>query len=124
MNPKRCILLVDDDEVILEIGMMMLEKLGHMVLGAKSGAEALSIYKEHGTIINLVLLDLNMPGERGAETFKKIREIDPDAKVILSTGAGETQEVLELKNLGCLGMIRKPFSIEDLSNTLALLNPY
>src|SRR5512139_4058128 len=66
---------VDDDEVILDIGTMMLEKLGHKVLGAKSGAEAVSIYKENKNIIDLVLFDLNMPVEGGEETFKKIREI-------------------------------------------------
>lgn len=119
MNPKRCVLLVDDDESIVEIGTMMLVKLGYKVLGAKSGAEALSIYKESGGNIDLVLLDLNMPVERGAETFKKIRAIDPDARVLLLTGSVETQEMMELKKIGCRGMIQKPFSMEVLSKKLS-----
>ena len=119
MNPKRCVLLVDDDEGILEIGMEMLEMLGNRVFGAKSGAEAVSIFKEHANNIDLVLLDLNMPVERGGETFIKIRKIDPDARVILSTGSGETEEVQELMKLGCRGMIHKPFSVKELSKKLA-----
>ena len=119
MNPKRCVLLVDDDESIVEIGTMMIVKLGYIVLGAKSGAEALSIYTKSGGNVDIVLLDLNMPVERGGETFKKIREIDPDAKVLLLTGSVETQEMMELKKIGCRGMIQKPFSMEVLSKKLS-----
>ena len=119
MNPKGCVLLVDDDDSIVEIGTLMLEKLGYKVLGAKSGAEALSIYKESGGNIDLVLLDLNMPVERGGETFKKIRAIDPDARVLLLTGSVETQEMMELRKLGCRGMIQKPFSMDELSKKLS-----
>jgi CheY-like chemotaxis protein len=120
MNPKGCILLVDDEEVVLDIGMMMIEKLGYKALGARSSAEAVRIYKEKGKDIDIVLLDLNMPVEGGGETFKKIREIDPVAKVILSTGSVETEEVLELKKLGCRGMLQKPFGLKALAEKIGL----
>lgn len=115
MNSKsKCILVVDDDEVVLDVGTMMLEKIGYQVLRAKNGAEAVQIFKQNGSEIDLVLLDLNLPGESGADTFNKIREIDRDARVILSTGYNETQAVLELMDLGCRGILQKPFSMEKL----------
>ena len=113
----RCILLVDDEEVILDVGTMMLEKIGYQVLGARNSAEAVEIFKQNE--IDLILLDLKLPDESGAETFKKIRAIDPDARVILSTGYNETQEVFELMNLGCRGMLQKPFSLERLFEKVA-----
>jgi two-component system cell cycle sensor histidine kinase/response regulator CckA len=119
MGRSRCILLVDDEEVILDVGTMMLEKIGYQVLGARNSAEAVEIFKQSGNEIDLVLLDLKLPDESGAETFKKIRAIDPDARVILSTGYNETQEVFELMDLGCLGMLQKPFSLERLFEKVA-----
>ena len=116
---SSCILLVDDEEVILDVGTMMLEKIGYQVLGAKNSAEAVEIFKRSGNEIDLVLLDLKLPDESGAETFKKIRAIDPDARVILSTGYNETQEVSELIDLGCRGMLQKPFSLEKLFEAVA-----
>jgi two-component system cell cycle sensor histidine kinase/response regulator CckA len=114
---SRCILLVDDEEVVLDVGTMMLEKIGYQVLGARNSAEAVEIFKQNE--IDLILLDLKLPDESGAETFKKIRAIDPDARVILSTGYNETQEVFELMNLGCRGMLQKPFSLERLFEKVA-----
>jgi two-component system cell cycle sensor histidine kinase/response regulator CckA len=119
MGRSRCILLVDDEEVILDVGTMMLEKIGYQVLGARNSAEAVEIFKQSGNEIDLVLLDLKLPDESGAETFKKIRAIDPDARVILSTGYNETQEVFELMDLGCRGMLQKPFSLERLFEKVA-----
>jgi DNA-binding NtrC family response regulator len=109
---SKCVLLVDDDEVVLDVGTMMLERVGYQVLGARNSAEAVEIFKQNE--IDLVLLDLKLPDQSGAYTFNKIREIDPDARVILSTGYNETQEVFDLMDLGCLGMLQKPFSMEKL----------
>jgi two-component system cell cycle sensor histidine kinase/response regulator CckA len=119
MGRSKCVLLVDDEEVILDVGTMMLEKIGYQVLGARNSAEAVEIFKQSGNEIDLVLLDLKLPDESGAETFKKIRAIDPDARVILSTGYNETQEVFELMDLGCRGMLQKPFSLERLFEKIA-----
>ena len=116
---SRCILLVDGEEVILDVGTMMLEKIGYQVIGARNSAEAVEIFKQNGNEIDLVLLDLNLPDESGADTFKKIREIDPDARVILSTGYNKTQEVFDLMDLGCRGMLQKPFSLEKLFEKVA-----
>jgi two-component system cell cycle sensor histidine kinase/response regulator CckA len=68
MGRSRCILLVDDEEVVLDVGTMMLEKIGYQVLGARNSAEAVEIFKQSGNEIDLVLLDLKLPDESGAET--------------------------------------------------------
>ena len=112
---SACILLVDDEEMVLDVEVMMLERMGYQVLQARSSSEAVDVYRANKDGIDLVLLDLNLPGEGGADTFNRIREIDPNAKVVLSTGYGENQEILELLNHGCRGVIQKPFSLQGLS---------
>jgi DNA-binding NarL/FixJ family response regulator len=68
----------------------------------------LRVYRANKDGIDLVLLDLNLSGESGADTFKEIQEIDPNVKVVLSTGCSENQEILDIMNHGCRGMIQKP----------------
>jgi two-component system, cell cycle sensor histidine kinase and response regulator CckA len=115
-----CILLVDDEETVLEVGVMMLERLGYQVLGARSSAEAVEVYRANKDGIDLVLLDLNLSGESGADTFKRIQEIDPNVKVVLSTGCSENQEILDIMNHGCRGMIQKPFGLRALAEKIGL----
>jgi DNA-binding response OmpR family regulator len=121
---SACILLVDDEETVLEVGALMLERMGYQVLLARTSSEAVDIYRANKDGIDLVLLDLNLPGERGAETFKRIRRINPDAKVILSTGFSKNQEILDLLNQGCRGMIQKPFGLKELAKQVALVLGY
>ena len=115
-----CILLVDDEEMVLDVGIMMLERIGYQVLGAKTSSEAVKIYQEFHNGIDLVLLDYNLPDESGAETFKKIRAINPDAKVVLSTGSSEDEEILDLMKRGCRGLIQKPFGFDKLVEKICL----
>lgn len=109
-----CILLVDDEETVMEVGVMMLERMGYQVLGARSSAEAVEVYRANKDGIDLVLLDLNLSGESGADTFKRLQEIDPNVKVVLSTGCSENQEILDIMKHGCRGMIQKPFGLKAL----------
>ena len=115
-----CILLVDDEETVLEVGVMMLERLGYQVLGARSSAEAVEVYRANKDGIDLVLLDLNLSGESGADTFRRFQEIDPNVKVVLSTGCSENQEILDIMNHGCRGMIQKPFGLKALAEKIGL----
>jgi CheY-like chemotaxis protein len=112
--------LVDDEEMVIEVGIMLLERMGYQVLGARTGAEAVKLYKEGHTGIDLVLLDYNLPDESGKETFRKIREINPDARVVLSTGSSEDKEILDLMKRGCRGMIQKPFGLKTLAEKIGL----
>ena len=115
-----CILLVDDEETVLEVGVKMLERMGYQVLEARSSAEAVEVYRANKDGIDLVLLDLNLSGESGADTFKRIQEIDPNVKVVLSTGCSENQEILDIMNHGCRGMIQKPFGLKALAEKIGL----
>lgn len=119
-NRSVCVLLVDDDDTVLDVGMMMLERMGYQVLGAKNSSEAIDVYRANRGGIDLVLLDYNLSGESGADTFKKLREIDPNARVVLSTGTCENQEIRDIMRHGCRGMIQKPFGLDALAEKIHL----
>ena len=111
-------LLVDDEDMIIEIGDKILSSMGYKVLQAKSGKEAVEIYKENKDAIDIVLLDLIMPDMGGGETYDRLKEIDPGLKVLLASGYsidGEASEVLER---GCDGFIQKPFNMKQLSDKI------
>ncbi len=112
------ILLVDDEEIVLEVGMQMLQAMGYTVLGAANGTEALRIFEERADAIDLVILDMIMPGIGGGKTFDAIREIDPDACVLLSSGYSQDSQAKEIMARGCSGFIQKPFRMEDLSGKI------
>lgn len=112
---KRAVLLVDDEEMILSVGKDLLEALGYEAITANNGEEALKLYREREDRIDLVILDIIMPGMSGAETYGGLRRINAGVKVLLSSGYsldGETEKLL--KN-GCRGFIQKPYSMKDLS---------
>ena len=118
------ILLIDDEKVVLEVGRQMLETLGYNVLTASSGKEALKLYQEQKGAIDIVILDLVLPEMGGAEIFDRLRDIDPEVKVLLATGYGIEGEAGRLLERGCEGFIQKPFRIDQLSGKLdELLKP-
>ncbi len=112
---RGTVLIVDDEDMILEVGRMMLEKLGYQVLVAGSGQEALGVYGEQKKEIDLVILDMIMPGMGGGEVFDNLREMDRNVKVILSSGYSINGLAKEIMDRGCRGFIQKPFAMEELS---------
>lgn len=112
------ILLVDDQDAVVEIGTEMLESLGYNVLAARSGQEAIKIYSERGNQIQLVILDLIMPGMSGSETFDRLKQIDPNIRIVLSSGYSINGQAAEIIRKGCLGFIGKPFNLQDLSGKI------
>jgi CheY-like chemotaxis protein len=109
------VLLVDDEDLILEIGKEMLEKMSYKVLVARDGEEALQIYRENTNSIDLVILDMIMPVMGGGETFDRMRELNPNGKFLLSSGYSVDGEATEILERGCDGFIQKPFNIKELS---------
>ncbi|MCF8060929.1 MAG: PAS domain S-box protein [Deltaproteobacteria bacterium] len=109
------ILLVDDEEIILEVGGRMLRQLGYRVLSAGSGAEALDVYGSHDGPIHLVIFDMIMPGMSGSEFFEGIRGLDPGMRALLSSGYGLNSQAREILDSGCSGFIQKPFDLRELS---------
>jgi len=110
------ILLVDDESMIIEVGQSMLEKLGYHVMAARNGKEALEIYVKQKNEIDLIILDMIMPGMGGGEIYDRLKEIDKDVKVLLSSGYSINGQAEEIMKRGCKGFIQKPFSLNDLSN--------
>ncbi|MCP4744686.1 MAG: response regulator [Desulfobacteraceae bacterium] len=109
------ILLVDDEKMIIQVGQAMLKKMGYQVLTANSGEQAVELILNSANEIDLVILDLVMPGIDGGETFNRIKEIAPDIPVLLSSGYAITGKGQEIMQHGCNGFIQKPFSIEEIS---------
>ena len=109
------ILLVDDEEVIIDVGSEILEVLGYKVSVARSGREAIEIYKEKQDEIDMVILDMIMPEMDGGETFKVLKSIDPGVKVILSSGYSADARSTRMMEQGCYGFIQKPYSVQTLS---------
>ncbi len=112
------ILLVDDEEMIIDVGAQVLKKLGYEVLTARDGKEAIEVYQQNRQKVAMIILDLIMPEMGGGETYDRLKEIDPKVKVLLSSGYSLDGQATEILNRGCNGFLQKPFSIRDLSQKL------
>jgi two-component system cell cycle sensor histidine kinase/response regulator CckA len=112
------ILLVDDEPMILRVGREILETLGYTILTAQDGTSAIELYKQSKKSIDLVILDMVMPEMSGGEVFDEIKKIDPEVKVLLSSGYSLNGQASRIINRGCVGFIQKPFTIRDISSQL------
>jgi PAS domain S-box-containing protein len=112
------IMVVDDERFIIEITGEWLRELGYLVVEAASGQEALALYERQQASIDLVILDVVMPGMDGGETLDRLQVIDPDVKVLLISGYGLEGKAAEIRGRGCRGFIQKPFTILQLSEKI------
>jgi len=112
------LLIVDDEELVLSVGVNMLEKLGYTVLAAKNGTQAVDIFKANKDKIKMVILDIIMPDMGGGEVYDKIKVINPDVKILLSSGYSVNGQAIELLERGCDGFMQKPFTMEELSGKI------
>ncbi len=137
LKGSETVLLVDDEAMIIDIGQEILEALGYKVLLAGSGKEAIEILsKAHSaesiekggkeryargaipSVPDLVILDMIMPEMSGGKTYAKLKKINPQIKVLLSSGHSINGQVRQTLNRGCNGFIQKPFKIKALSQKL------
>lgn len=109
------ILIIDDESLILDTASELLVKLGYKVFKAASGQEGVDIYREMKSSIDLVILDMIMPGMSGSQALNLLKELNPGIKVILSSGYGFQGEVRKVMESGCVAFIQKPFIFSDLS---------
>ncbi|MFC1825633.1 response regulator, partial [Thermodesulfobacteriota bacterium] len=112
------VLLVDDEVMIIDVGKQMLDSIGYHTLVAKSGKEALEIYQQNQGNIDIVILDMIMPEMSGGETYDMLKQMDPDIKVLLSSGYSHDGQADEILERGCDGFIQKPFNLKGLSKKL------
>jgi len=112
------ILLIDDEEMIIKVGEELLQELGYEVLSARSGQEAIELYQKNADKIDLVIMDMIMPGMGGGETFDRLKRINRDIKVLLSSGYSINGQASKILERGCDGFIQKPFNLIQLSDKI------
>ncbi len=115
---SETVLLVDDEEEIINVGRNFLEKLGYKPMTARNGLEAVEIFKLYKDEISLVVLDLIMPKMNGKQAFAEIKNIQENAKILISTGYAIDDKIEGFLNQGCHGFIQKPFSLNEFARTL------
>ncbi|MBW2225831.1 MAG: PAS domain S-box protein [Deltaproteobacteria bacterium] len=118
MEGNENILLVDDEALVINVGVQLLKKLGYTVLEAQSGREAIKIFMEGNHAIDMVILDMVMPDMSGGEVYDRIKRIDSNVKVLLSSGYSIDGQATEILKRGCEGFIQKPYSMEDFSKKI------
>jgi two-component system cell cycle sensor histidine kinase/response regulator CckA len=111
---RLTVMVVEDEPMVAEVAALMLQRLGLNVIKALSGESAVAHFRERGGRVDLVLLDMIMPGMGGDETFRRMREIDPGAKVLLSSGYSREGRAQDLIKAGCLGFLQKPYNLAEL----------
>lgn len=121
MKGTETILLVDDEEMVLEVGEKFLKVMGYHVLTSRDGREAIEVYRKNREAIDLVVLDIIMPNMGGGEIFDRFKEIDPNIKVLLSSGYSIDGEATKILERGCNGFIQKPF---DMKHYRKLFGPF
>jgi len=125
VTAKGRALIMDDEEVVQHILKTMLTHLGYDVICSSNGSEALDIYQQNlmsGKTIDIVILDLTIPGRMGGkETIPKLLKIDPGAKVLVASGYSNDPIMSNYKDYGFLGAIRKPFTLNELSEVINIV---
>ncbi len=115
LKGTETILLVDDEEMIIEVNQEILKALGYNPMIARSGKKAIEIYKNNIDKINMVIMDMIIPGMSGKEAYDGLKKIDPKIKVLLSSGYSISGQAAEILEQGCNGFIQKPFKLRELS---------
>jgi len=118
MKGTGTVLLVDDEEEVLNVGDGFLKAMGYQVITAHDGKEATEVYRKHQESIDLVVLDIVMPVMGGSKVFDRLKKINPDIKVLLSSGYSIDGEATKILERGASGFIQKPFNIKQLSQSI------
>ncbi len=114
----RTILVVDDDPFIREFCQEILDRLGYKVLLSESGEEAIQLYRSKQEPIDLVILDLGMPGMGGYACLQQLLKIDPKVKVLIASGYGPIGHSDRAIEAGAKGYIAKPYRMEELNKAI------
>lgn len=112
---KKTVFVVDDEEMLRTLTCDIIEGEGYKVISASNGREALEMFRRVGNEVGLVILDMSMPEMDGTQTFEALREIDPQLKVLVSSGFSDDPHVAKLIKDGAHGIIPKPFKVDELA---------
>jgi PAS domain S-box-containing protein len=114
------VLVIDDEETVRTVTRRVLERAGYRVLTAPDGVDGLELFRERQGEIDVVLLDVTMPRMGGEETFRQLRLLRPDVRVVLASGYSEQEATSQFAGKGLAGFIEKPFRAVDLLAKLQL----
>jgi CheY-like chemotaxis protein len=119
-HPTECpgVLVVDDEPAVRNMLQLVLEHHGFAVRLAASGREALALYERHRDRLDVVLLDIRMPGLDGPQTFDALRCLDPEVPVCFMSGSAGGYQPEQLRQRGACRVFAKPFCLEELTETL------
>ncbi len=121
---KETILLVDDDPSIREFGQELLERYGYRVLLAESGEDAILQFGAHSGDIDMIILDLGMPGMGGYRCLTELLKIDSTTRILIASGYGPVGQAQEALKSGAKGFISKPYRIEEMLTAIRkVINP-
>ena len=113
---KKTVLFVDDEQIVLDVGSLMLQKLGYNVLAVSNGNRAIDILKKNK--VAFVLLDMLMPDMNGFQIYHRLKKIQPNIKIILTSGHAVCKSEGQSESLGFDGFIQKPFNLKQLSEKI------
>lgn len=112
------VLVIDDEEMVRRVAKAVLELYGYRVLAAEHGEQGLAVYQQRQDEIQVVLLDLQMPQMGGEETYRRLRLIRPDVRVILSSGYSDTEALGRFAGKDLAGFIKKPYTAAQLAEVV------
>ena len=115
-DKNKAVLFIDDEKTVLEVGSLMLQKLGYNVLAASNWHKAIKILKENE--VAFVILDMLMPGMNGYEIYHQLKKIQPEVKILLASGYPGDQAEKRLESIGFNGYLQKPFTLKQLSEKI------
>ena len=115
---KGTILVVDDEDLVLDVEVTLLQRIGYNTLMACNSREACQVFKDKFEQNDLVILDMIMPDENGATTYKRLKRINPDVKVLISTGYVKDGNVEKILNDSQNGLIMKPFKFGEFASKI------
>lgn len=113
------VLVVDDEEMVRDVAVAILGSAGHETLSAADGAAGVELFRQNVDRIDVVLLDMKMPGMDGPATCAAILEIRPDAKVILSSGFAAAEAASRFEGMALAGFVQKPYRMADMLGAVA-----
>jgi len=115
---NRTALIVDDEETMLDIESFMLQKIGFNTFKANNSVEACRLYEDKKEHIDIVVLDMRMPDENGTDTYKRLKTMNPDIRVLISSGLEKDRDIDEILNDGQNGFIKKPFKFDEFTTNV------
>jgi two-component system, cell cycle sensor histidine kinase and response regulator CckA len=120
-NRPRTVLIVEDEQLMLRILNQVFSEHGFQVFAAADGEAAIEIYRSHKREIDIVLLDIGIPKVPGWNVFLKMREENPDVRVVIASGYLDDESKAKMTRAGIMGFVDKPYLLHELVETLKRL---